>query len=412
MIGQIESSEASDLRSEMKNYVYWIDHSVRDPARVDSQLLAIFVDEFSRLAANLGEPGGVGVDTALDQAIGAAGGGTESTSRLYIAKARYYRTLINENDKRLAAIISAVSNSTLGSEEWAEAMLELSGYYSDTSRYREALEVVSDLRRKLNPDLLSLKYECGAKVREAAALFGTFRELSRIERNMHQAIDKYRQRVDEDEDLVRWVAMAYYYLGRVAEAQRRYTDSLESYIRGLKIRERGPDDYRVMGFFHLRIAELLTVTGNLSGARDHLNYASHLYRTCSNQSSGWLQTCLGYASLAAIEGKYDAAIGTASETRKMARKLGYWRGELLSLSYLLALYIARRNFRQIASTIHAIVLTARNGELGRNSIIRLFVRMPSISLDRISRQRTGRRAIRDALVCSCRLHSDISTVER
>jgi len=291
MIEQMRRGEVSNLRSMMKNYTYWIDRSARYPMYVDTRLFSGFVEQFARIAANLGEPGDAGVVTALDQAIDFVGRQSNPASHLHIAKARYYRTFANENGGRLSAIMAAISDSIPGHADWAEAMLELSGYYSDTSQYNLAMSTVADLRSGIVPELLTAKYECGAKVREAAALFGLFHSRSKIERMMLGAIEQYEAGVNNDEDLVRWVAMAHYYLGRVWETRRRYTEALASYLKGIEIKEGGPEDLRVLGFFHVRIAELLISARNIPDARGHLDFAAYLYRMCSNQSF-WMDTDL------------------------------------------------------------------------------------------------------------------------
>lgn len=410
MIEQMKLGEVSTLRSMLKNYTYWIDRCSRHPVYVDAQLFGRFIDQFARIAANLGEPGDAGVVAALDQAIKLVGPEAASVSYLYIAKARYYRTIANENRERLSAIMAAISNSTRGGEGWAEAMLELSGYYSDTSQYELAMSSVAELRSSLAPELLAAKYECGAKVREAAALFGHFRSRGRIEQMMLSAIEQYGVHIDKDEDLVRWVAMAYYYLGRVGEVRRRYAEALYYYLKGLEIREGGPEDLRVLGFFHVRIAELLIAAGNAPDARDHVGFAAYLYRMCSNQGSGWIQNCLNYASLAAMVGEYDTAFATVSEVQVMAQELGYWRGELLGLGYLLALHIRYRKFWRLPAVVYAILRTVRHGELSRNSVVRLALRMPPIVVKAIPRRGLRNRiAAVDGIRCSCRLHMSTLT---
>jgi hypothetical protein len=408
LIEQARTRQAVDLRDDMKNYVYWVDVSASHPEHVDASVLSEFIEQFARLAANLGEPGDVGVVTALDRAIGLCAVADRPTTQLYLAKAAYFGSLHTESDKRYEALTAALASTVPGSSSWADVMLALCWYRIEISRYDLALALVEKLRAGLAPDLLSAKYECGALAYAGAAMFSSFQDLTGAAKALRLACD-YENRIGDDEDIGRWVATAYHYSGRLAEIRRFYASALVDYLKGKEIHERCPDDLFSLGCVHLRIAELLISARRRVEAYDHLNHANALFRTCSNQSTGRLQVDLAYATLDAANRRFDDSFATIYEARERAQNLGFWRGELLCLGYLLALCIRIGHIGRIPRILVDIIGTARRGELSRNSLRRLLAKLPVI-LPVVTRrmfQGRYRRPYSDEEIdkCPCGLHT-------
>ena len=178
LIEQMTSVAASQLRGQMKNYAYWIGYSADNLAWVEPGLFVQFAGSFARLAASLGDPGDAGVEAALDQAIALISAQGGSVTRLYLSKADYYRTLLNEDSRRREAIVAAIADAVTGSADWADAMLAYGGYLADVSQYKQAISAMKDLRARLAPGLLESKYECGAAIIDAYAGFASFRNLA------------------------------------------------------------------------------------------------------------------------------------------------------------------------------------------------------------------------------------------
>src|SRR2546429_5319749 len=116
---------AADLREEMKNYVYWVGVCASRPEVVDGPVLSEFVEQFARLAGNLGEPGDAGVVTALDRAVRMCATAGTPTTRLHLAKAAYFGSLHTESDRRHEALEAALGSAAPGSAAWADAVLAL-----------------------------------------------------------------------------------------------------------------------------------------------------------------------------------------------------------------------------------------------------------------------------------------------
>jgi hypothetical protein len=162
-----------------------------------------------------------------------------------------------------------------------------------------------------------------------------------------------------------------------------------------------------MGFFHVRIAGLLSEAGISSQARDHLGIASGLFRSSSNQSSGLLQMYLAYAALDSAAGKYEAASAAAQNALTIARSLGMWRGELQSLGYLLVIHLRTKRLRNALSAISSLFLIIKGAELRRNSVMRLLVLAPLLlimTFRRLSRKRHVINSMEKISTCLCAIH--------
>lgn len=396
------------LQRRLKNFAFWAEYSAKEPDSADAELLAEFVEDFSRLAGNYGALGEADISTALDHAIALRQRNGDSTTRLHLAKARYHATISLEDEEREFELRAAVESAAAGTELWAEAIMAFAWFYIDVSRYDRALRTLGTLENTLPRSLLDKKYRCGALTMTGVALFTSFQDLRKAERCLHDAC-AYEQADDFDPDVRRWVATAYHYLGRIAEVNKRYKTALSFYLQGQTIQDECPEELQALAFLHVRIAEPLTASGLCEAARVHLNLALELFQLSANHSSGRLQAELGFAALSAAQGQFNDALRTVEASRTQARDMGFWRGELLCLGYLLALNVKHRRLRQVPRLLLDILRTIRGGELGRNNALRLLSKAPvvlRIAIRRMShRTRVGDSGMESIDACFCPIHS-------
>jgi tetratricopeptide (TPR) repeat protein len=396
------------LQRRLKNFAFWAEYSAKEPDSADAELLAEFVEDFSRLAGNYGALGEADISTALNHAIELRQRNGQSTTRLHLAKARYFATLSLEEDERESELRAAVESAVVGTELWAEAIMAYTWFYIDVSRYGRALRMLRMLENTLPLPVLDKKYRCGALTMTGVALFTSFQDLRRAESCLREACD-YEYASDIDSDIRRWVATAYHYQGRIAEANQRYKTALSLYVQGQAIQDECPEELQSLAFLHVRIAEPLTAVGLFEAARDHLNLALELFRLSANHSSGRLQAELGFAALAAAQGRFNDALGTVEDSRIQAREMGFWRGELLCIGYLLALNLGHRRLRHLPRLLLDIFRTIHGGELGRNNALRLVLKAPVMlkaAIRRMSyRTSAGNADLESMNACICPLHS-------
>jgi tetratricopeptide (TPR) repeat protein len=378
LVANARSKVAQEIRDDYPRYPYWVEEISAHPELLEPDLLSSFFTEFGRLAANLGRPAGsIDVEQALDRAIAVQRRLGGSVCQLYLAKAAYLGSQTTESEARLTAIRCAIREASRPSEAWADAMIALAQYQGLVSRYDEAVRTVRVLSDELPGDLFQGRYRCAALVQEGMALFASFQDMSRAQR-VFRAAAGYAGAAGNDLQIARWVATAYHFLARIADVGRRYPEAVALYLRGQEFQARCPEEVEANLFFHLRLAESLMAAGVMGDARDHLEEAFRLARTGSNTSYARLQVELGFATFAASTGDLVKAQGIAEAALASARAVAFWRGELLGLGYLLVLAIRRRRPDKILGAAARIARTALFGELRRNKLTKLVLRIPVV----------------------------------
>lgn len=396
-----------ELRAKLRDFAYWSEESVNAPGVIDIDIFANFLEHFSRVAGNYGAIEGVDVERALDKMIDLQQRRGASTTRLWLAKARYRSMMSLETQERQQALDAALVSAAPGTELWAEAVLAYTWYLIDVSRYRQALRMARRLQHELGRDLFVRKYQCGYHTMSGVALFTSFQDLRRARSHMLEAC-AYEEAGRDDVQILRWVATAHHYLGRIAEVNKDYQRSLTHYVRGQNIQEQCPEELQALAFLHLRLSEPLIAMGAFDQARDHLKQALAQFADSAEHSSGRLQAELGFATLSAAQGGLDDAIQAVENTRGQARQIGFWRGELLCLGYRLSLLIRARRYRRIPGTVIDVVRTLRGGELGRNNTARLLTKAPvvlGVAIRRMAHRSKHNSATTGASnPCPCPLH--------
>jgi hypothetical protein len=401
LIDLARARHVAELADSLGEYTHWMGFTAEHPDAVDPALLSVFVAQYARLATNLGRGGddngtvlrALGEAIALQERLGAP------VTDLYLAKVAYLRAEHAESAGRIAALRAAAASAEPGTEPWVAAMIARCWYDLDVSRYRHAIRVARRLREGL-PGSQSI---CAGLAWEGVALFTSFQDLALAERRLREAC-RYEDRVAADPEIGQWVAMAYHYLARLAELRRDHRTSLHLYLRGQRVAAHSRESLHADTFENLRIAELLIAAGVYPAAEDHLARAYTLVRTFSDRSSARLQVELGYAMLEAATGDPRRAVRAIEQIRRRARAVGFWRGALLCQGYLLALAIRLHAYWRLPVLAARLVGDAVRGELRRNSLPRLVLRIPvmlPIALRRMSSRTDSRERI---TACPCDLH--------
>lgn len=390
------------------DFVRWVDVCRDHPHLCDPDALALFIGEFARVASAVGEASsaGLSVESALQRAIEFAESRGQPVVQLYRAKAVYFRTRSVESEGREEALDEALRRAEPGSEAWVGVLFDLSEYYVEASRYREALRVLRLVERQHRHGRLPPRLRLGLDVARGVALFTSFQSLRRANAHLRRACE-----VDidptVDPEAGAWLARALHYQGRIEEANRNYTTALRLYLSGLRVQTQLPEDTNAIGFVHLRIAELFAACELRNSAQRHLDEARRLFAYASNTSSGNLQCDLAQAALDANAGRREDARAATAATWKESIRVNYWRGEFLSLCYLLLLDLRGLRMRSVAIDIVRLVATIRRGELRRNNLFRLARSMPvllSMALHRLSLLAVRPRAEEALRPCPCPLH--------
>lgn len=410
MLRDAQTCRGRELQAKLRDFAYWCEESVAAPEAIDADIFAEFVEHFSRVAGNYGAVEGADVERALDKVIDLQQRRGQSTTRLWLAKARFRSMISLEDQQREQALDAALSSAVVGTELWAEAILAYTWYLIDVSRYPRALRFVARLQRELPEHLFARKYQCGFHAMSGVALFTSFRDLRRARLHMLEAC-LFEEAGRADPQILRWVATAHHYLGRIAEVDKRYREALAHYVVGQGMQEQCPEELQALAFLHIRLSEPLIALRAFDQAEDHLQLALQHFADSAEHSSGRLQAQLGFATLSAARGDVDDAMQTVENTREQARQIGFWRGELLCLGYRMSLLIRTRRYGRIPATVIDIIRTTRGGELGRNNAARLLLRVPVVL--GVAVRRMAHHAEREPTAgeddrCPCPLHFETS----
>src|SRR5436309_7881827 len=231
MLRDAQTYRGRDLQKTLRYFAYWCEECVTAPEVIDADLFAEFVDHFSRVAGNYGAVDGTDLGRALDQVIDLQQRRGEPTTRLWLAKARFRAMSSLEDREREQALDAALSSAVAGTELWAEAILAYAWYLIDVSRYDRALRFLARLERELPAELFADKYQCGFHTMSGVALFTALRNLRQARLHMLEACT-YEDAGRSDLQILRWVATARHYLGRIAEVNKRYREALVDYVGG------------------------------------------------------------------------------------------------------------------------------------------------------------------------------------
>lgn len=396
-----------DLQATIRRLVFWCEESARRPDVIDADVFVEFIEELSRVAGNYGRLNDADVDDAIDKMIELQRASGRPTTRLWLAKARFHSMASLEGADREGFIEAAIASADAGTELWAEALLAQAWYLIDISRYSEALRVLDRLSGGLPREEFDGKYRCGFHVMSGVALFTSFRSIPRAAWHLERACE-YEGQQRNDQQIIRWLATAHHYLGRIAELEQDHERALRLYIHGQTVQERGPEELQASGFIHLRMSEPLIALGLLDAAKTHLEVALQKFSDSAEHSSGRLQAHLGFATYSAVQGDVDVALKIVEEARSQARAIGFWRGELLCLGYRFSALLRARRYSSAIGNVLDILTTLRGGELGRNNVIQLVVKMPAllgVVTRRMAYGPAGNRFERSLSNCPCPLHA-------
>jgi tetratricopeptide (TPR) repeat protein len=408
-ITQTRTRPMAEIGEEYANSVYWMRRLATAPTIVSPDLLSAFVEELGRLAGNLGQPSRMDdVEAALRDAVDAQSAVGGSVSDLYLALASYLGTQAAETRERGRAIAAAVANAEPGTDEWGTAMIAKCAYEVSISRYTAAIRTAHRLRAGVERGVDPL-FECGALTHEGTALFTSFQDLAEAERLLQRAVT-FAPAARTDVRVARWLATAFHYLGRIAEAQGDDAECLRYYLRGQEYQELCPEEIEANAFLQLRLSEPLANANLFELASDHLSQAERLASMGANRGSAAVQVDIGHATLLAKQGQLAAAQQKGREALRHCREIGFRRGELLCLGFLFTIRVKRGHYVRAALTLLRIVPTLLTGELRRNSILKLRSSIPvlfRLAFRRLARAGTrggARPGVTELTGCPCPQH--------
>ena len=257
-------------------------------------------------------------------------------------------------------------------------LLSCAVYYTEVSHYQKALQACQECEQLIQRHSQLQKYQPMLFTFFAMNYTPLFKyQLAKS--YLLQAkvlLDALRDKGDEAEGEDIWVSpmeTTHHYLGRIAEAEGHVQEAMSYYVEAYRyLRMFAQEPRSRLGFYHLRLGEVLLSASLIEQARDHLLLSQEIFDGIQFSSSGRLQVSLAWAVLYSKEGNYARAREYILAARKEARNKHFPRGELLCMVRLFWLELGHVHlYRATAAFIQALG-TWHQGELRRNEGFRLF----------------------------------------
>jgi tetratricopeptide (TPR) repeat protein len=263
---------------------------------------------------------------ALNRAVTSLSERGQPTADLHLAAATYYATVSNGADEREQAIQSAV-NTARDPVEKLRALITLAKYYIDVSGYTEARKILDECEALALsvPEYHGLLMVDVLLTRGLATFYG----------NPRQALTYFRQAVDMGETLDSsrevndTVATAHHFIGRIQALDGHYQEALTSMVEGQRRRERTEgSDRKALGFYHVRLAEILLEVGCVDSANYHLEECGRVFRALQESSTGEATLDAALARVHLLQGHISKASELIDVAVARARRDRHPRAEL------------------------------------------------------------------------------------
>jgi hypothetical protein len=400
-------SENLKLDQYVNRYTYFLQqYVIVNSMSIGKDLVAEYVETYVMLLENFGKNYyDEEILEALNSVIHYYQTECESVVEFYLLKIRYIAGFDVENLNVETILNEYIQNVTYLSEDYFRLRLRIAQYYIDISEYDKCLVECAEIKKLMNQCMLPIVYEIELCTVIGVCYATTYRENDLAEKYLLEVVELSKSDM-ENKRVIRLLSTVYHYLGRVYEFRKQLTRSMEYFLLGAQYQFHSNLETLSEGFFHLRIAESLLSCKLYEQAYDHLQMCDSMLNISNHRGSAWTQLQVANALYEMTQGNYADAESILVRTLEFSKQNQFVRGQLLCLGYLLTLQLRRGYFWHIPKTVVNILLTAINGELKRNNIVKLFINLPRLIrflFDRMTG--SGEKAhIEDDLKCMCPLH--------
>lgn len=366
---------------------------------VQNGSLATFTERLVTVVTNLGRDGEFPEDTQFLLLIGQVATvlheNDQSTVEILLECARYSASASVGSARRVALIDRAVAEAR-NDDELLRALRVKALFYVDISDYGNA-HLILDRCDSMIANSPEHRYR-----QQLAAARGT----AHFYRDEDRAIACFRRAVTPPSELASAedhlaTAVALHFTGRIELSRGHHAKALACLVLAERVKAKVAIEGTQVGFFHLRLGEILVNRGRRDQGVSHFEEAGRIFHTVRQRSSAEAQLDAALARLARIDGDLDRAALLLSRATESARRDHFVRGELLFLSQLLMVQLRTRPLAAVRTVIRAVRL-ATSSELGG---LRWLARQ--------IRSRATSRATSDAegppISCPCPLHDAVPT---
>ncbi|MEU3290542.1 tetratricopeptide repeat protein [Streptomyces longwoodensis] len=256
------------------------------------------------------------------------------TTQLLLSAARFQACLANGDPLRRSLIERAVE-AAQDTPDHVIARLHLARFHIDISDYTGARRHVAQCRAALGAEQDG---PLGPDLETTAGITHYYID-PKTARGHFEAAVNLGQRYSEHPAAIQPIATALHYLGRLAADRGEYQLALEYFVHG----ERQSDDYLTRhGFYHQRLAEILTDHGSAGEAEYHLCRAEETFARVGQVSNGLTLLQGSWARWYLRQGDFARAERNLTSAIQASRRENAPRVELILQAELLRLHLRQR----------------------------------------------------------------------
>ncbi|RKN51217.1 hypothetical protein D7223_05830 [Micromonospora endolithica] len=321
------------------------------------------------------------------------------TSNLLLALARYHGLLAGRAEARLACIESAIEDSEGRVEDRVRALLALVELYVEGSKYSQARSVLDQCERlaattpagRMLMPLIIAQQGIICFYDDHTRALSHFRRVAELAGGDHMPT----------RDCHRALALSNHFSGRICAAGGRYVEALQYLVDGQRHKESVAQEHKQLGYYHLRLGEILLNLGQVSLAKQHLEHSGALFERMQEWGSAKAQLNAALARVKAHEGDVVTAQRLLRSAIDASVRDGFQRGRLKYAVDLGRLQLVSGQVLAGVSTLLSVARIAL-GTDNRESLqmMLLFVR----DSRRISIRRHARTGDQRGYGCPCDMH--------
>ncbi|MGV9676439.1 tetratricopeptide repeat protein [Nocardia sp. NPDC003482] len=289
--------------------------------------------------------------TAVDRLIEVLHRKRENVTDLLLTLARFHSQRSNVGDARLRTVRLALAYAETPIERM-DAMLGMAQFENDRSSFPAARRWLArcEAAASRDPQLRRL-YDAVFFTRQGLTYFSS--NAARARWFFEQAIEAGTENIDIPQ-VKQAVAEAHHYIGRVLAQNGDLEGAAAEYMIGRKMSGTGLSG---SAYFHLRMAELLFVVGDLNHARFHLDQSDKAFKMTRNDSDGRALLAGAWAQFFLKQGDINSAEDMIADGLAQARQDGLWRPQLILLQQLVFQRLAQRWWRgAVTALLRAVML--------------------------------------------------------
>jgi len=337
--------------------LYTLDYALSHPEIIAPDLLAAYTVRLTNVMENAGAAPYF-LDL-LGEVIDYYQKNNQNATNLYITTVEYLRFFETASRKKEQALANA-RESARNLEDTIKVDLEIIQYYIDASQYSESKQLCDTVINIIEnnekykvflPQVLSRKgiiYYYLFNYKKAKAIF-------EIICNQNPLIDEHVY------------GEAQHYLGRIADDLGNFSVAIQFYIEGNKHQRKNLAD---TAWYHLRLGNALIKLNLINQAIDHIQWSQELFGRIGYNGSPLVHIDLAWADIYRAQNDYKKAERQIAIALNHAKRIGFYRGELLCNVNLF--WLQFRDLHRVDKAIITFINAMTNREIWKNNGVGLI----------------------------------------